>query len=51
MIMPNRFLSTFLLLISLSFIASSNDILTDYRNNGINEIEKTMDIQLTKTDY
>jgi len=49
--MPNRFLSTFLLLISLSFIASSNDILTDYRNNGINEIEKTMDIQLTKTDY
>jgi len=49
--MRNSFLSTFLLLISLNFIAFSSDILTDYRNNGIDAIEKTMDIQLTKTDY
>jgi len=51
MIMPNSFLSIFLLLISLNVISFSDDILTDYRNNGIDEIEKTMDIQLTKTDY
>ena len=49
--MPNSFLSIFLLLISLNVISFSDDILTDYRNNGIDEIEKTMDIQLTKTDY
>ena len=39
----------FLILLTLSLNAS--DILTLYRNNGIAEIEKKMDIELTKTKY
>lgn len=39
----------FLILIGLSLNAS--DILTNYRNNGIADIEKQMDLELTKNDY
>ncbi|PHS57027.1 MAG: hypothetical protein COB17_07355 [Sulfurimonas sp.] len=39
----------FLILISLSLNAS--DFLTNYRNNGISEIEKQMDLELTKNKY
>ena len=49
--MQNRLFHTFVLLLSLISLGLSSDILTDYRNNGIDEIEKTMDIQLTKTEY
>jgi len=38
-----------LLLISLNIYAS--DILTSYRINGISEIEKQMDLELSKKDY
>jgi murein L,D-transpeptidase YafK len=40
----------FLILISLSLYASS-DTLTNYRINGIQEIEKQMDLELTKKEY
>jgi|OM-RGC.v1.005938195 murein L,D-transpeptidase YafK len=39
----------FLILITLSL--SANDILTNYRINGINDIEKQMDLELTKLEY
>lgn len=39
----------FLLLVTLSLY--SNDVLTDYRMNGINSIEKQMDFDLTKAQY
>jgi len=39
----------FLILISLSLY--SNDILTKYRNNGIKNIEKEMDLQLADQEY
>lgn len=39
----------FLILLTLSLNAS--DILTSYRNNGISEIEKKMDIELSQTEY
>ena len=39
----------FLILISLSLYA--NDILTSYRINGINNIEKQMDLELTDKGY
>lgn len=39
----------FILLITLSLY--SNEILTNYRINGINEIEKQMDFELTKKVY
>ncbi|MFT7005470.1 MAG: murein L,D-transpeptidase YafK [Sulfurimonas sp.] len=39
----------FLILISLSLY--SNDLLTKYRLNGINNIEKQMDLELTKISY
>jgi murein L,D-transpeptidase YafK len=39
----------FVLLITLSLY--SNDILTNYRINGINDIEKQMDLELTKKEY
>ena len=39
----------FLILVSLSLY--SNDILTNYRINGINDIQKQMDLELTKIDY
>ena len=39
----------FLILISLSVYA--NDILTTYRINGIKDIQKQMDMELTKTGY
>ncbi|WP_373036013.1 murein L,D-transpeptidase family protein [Sulfurimonas sp.] len=39
----------FLLLITLSLY--SNDILTNYRINGIDNIEKQMDLELTKKEY
>jgi len=38
-------------LILISFSLNANDILTTYRNNGITEIEKQMDIELTKPLY
>ncbi|WP_294965750.1 L,D-transpeptidase family protein [Sulfurimonas sp.] len=39
----------FLLLVTLSLY--SNDVLTNYRMNGINAIEKQMDFDLTKAQY
>ncbi|NOR58993.1 MAG: hypothetical protein GQ474_10770, partial [Sulfurimonas sp.] len=39
----------FIILITLSLY--SNDILTNYRINGINDIEKQMDLELTKKEY
>ena len=39
----------FLLLITLSLY--SNDLLTNYRINGIYDIEKQMDLELTKNEY
>ncbi|WP_373003400.1 murein L,D-transpeptidase family protein [Sulfurimonas sp.] len=39
----------FVLLVTLSLY--SNDILTNYRINGINDIAKQMDLELTKKEY
>ncbi|WP_321777969.1 L,D-transpeptidase family protein [Sulfurimonas sp.] len=39
----------FFILISLSLYA--NNILTNYRINGINSVEKQMDLELTKNEY
>jgi len=40
-----------LFLISLSTLIFASDILTSYRTNGIVEIEKQMDLELTDTKY
>ena len=40
-----------LILVFLSTFIFANDILTNYRINGINEIEKQMDFKLTKDEY
>lgn len=43
-----------LLILILSFFAIelfANDILTNYRNNGITDIEKQMDLELSKEEY
>jgi len=42
------------ILLFLSLIISSlfaSDVITDYRFNGLNNLEKKMDLELTKTDY
>lgn len=40
-----------LLLIFIHLTLFANDILTNYRISGINEIEKQMDLELTKEEY
>jgi len=47
----NTLVLKILLLSLLSLLAYSNDLITNYRINGIDGIEKQMDLELTKKDY
>ena len=49
MLSKNSILIVFFLLINISL--SANELLTNYRINGIKDIEKQMDLELTRTSY
>ena len=46
-----KMLHKLLLVIFISFNLQAASILTEYRNNGLEGIEKKMDLQLTQVDY